>query len=169
MLGDLFDVKRSLVTLFTSASFMATVQAVVADKGDGISPVLPAGAPTVLPYERLTKQVPLPLCEFIGYQSTYGSETVVKQATHRIGARWSVIEATEELATRSVEVFMTASVITLFGDNTSRNSLLADVTVHAGPVIVTEEDFAPMAPSGDAANPFLKWAILVFEVTTWRD
>jgi hypothetical protein len=171
MKGDLFDAKAAIAAILTSAAFMSNVALIVADKGDGLSPTIPSasGLPTVLPYERLTKQVPLPLCELLGYQTTYTPDTAVKEARHKIGARWSTVEATEELATRSIEVLMSATVYTLWGDDDTRGSLLADVTVNAGPVAILEEDYAQLLPATPAANAFLKSATLIFELTTWRD
>lgn len=161
--GDVDDLKNALQVILQGPRFLASLGTIIAQKQSGIE--IPE-RPIVYTYERLTKSS-FPMCELLAYRGRYKVDTMVKDVDYSIGIRWSIIDATEEIATRSVELLIAATVDVLWDDSGTHSGLFADFNIGAGPVRVIEEDYAPMIPTPDHA--FLKSATLVISVNTWRE
>lgn len=155
-LGDAGDVKAALVRQLTGPGFVAALQALVLEKGDGVWPRLPV---TVYPNERNTHDT-FPMAELIAYRSTFSEETTVKQTAHQIGVRWTDVGPTEEAVTQTIERLVRATTDLLW-DST------LDTLVASGPILVTEEDYSPLMPT--PLHPFVKSGLIMMTVPVYRD
>ena len=154
--GDAGDVKAALVRQLTGQGFVAALQAVVTEKGDGLWPALPV---TVYPNERTTHVV-FPMAELIIYRSTFSDDDVVKKTLHQIGVRWTDVGPTEALVTETIER-LTRATTDLLWDST------LDTLVASGPILVQEEDYSPLIPT--PTHPFVKSSLVMIHVPVWRD
>ena len=168
MLGDITDIKQALNLILSSDKFSQMVASIVAEKQayiPGCPNPLANRPATVYSNERLTKLI-FPMAELLAHQTVYPQlDTMVKQGCQRVGIRWTVLEKNEETATLAVEILVRATVDLLW--NPRNAGLLADTLLNAGPLIITEEDYAPLLP--DAKGAFQKSAIVLVDITTWRD
>lgn len=119
----------------------------------------------VLTEERLSQEV-FPLCELLGFQTTYETpDQMVKQAAHRIGIRWTCCSDREDVVVASVEILCTATVELLWAPDFA-GYMRHNTELNAGSVNVLEEDYSPLVP--DANRAFLKSGLVIVEITTYR-
>lgn len=165
--GDIYDVKKAIATALTPDRLTTALLAALSAKlGDQTPPSL--ANLMVLEYERLVA-LQYPLLELVAYSTAYeGNESMVKMGRHRVGCRWSTLEATEELATRAIELLCRATVDILWSEADGLMAgLLADAGLNAGPVTIVEEDYSPLLPNQNGV--FMKSGVVILEVTTYRD
>lgn len=167
MKGDIIDAKQVLKTALLSVVFTDSIATLLAEKAlFGLTvpnPIAIRGV-TVYTNERLTKLL-FPMCELLGYNTTYPSpDSSMKEAKHKIGLRWTVLEKDEETATLAAELLCIATVNMFW--NEENDGLLQDTTLNAAPVVVTEEDYSPLLP--DSKGAFLKGGVVIMELTTLR-
>lgn len=156
MKGDADDVKRALGRLLAGPKFLASLSAVVSEKGDGFQPH-PVQA--VYQEERLSKLV-FPMAELIVFRSNYtDNSATVKAIVHEIGVRWSAVGQTEAETTRFVEILARATVDLLWESD-------LDTEISSGPIFVASEDYSPMVPFRE--HPYLKSVLVMIHVPVWR-
>lgn len=152
--GDADDVKRALIGLLTSPAFSQTLAALQAVRQDGFMPPLPV---TVYQEERMSHIV-FPMCELIVYKGSYPEQDILKHIEYTIGLRWTAVAKDERTVTRHVEMLVRATVELLWGATLPG--------VNSGPILVTEEDYSPLAPARD--HPFVKSGLVLVTIPIWR-
>lgn len=168
MLGDILDVKRALKDVLQGSDFADMVQTVFDEKraqGEMFPHPFSLRGPEVQEEEKMSPQL-FPLCELIGYQTTYEMpDQMVKQATHRIGIRWTALHDHESHVTKLVETLCTATVNFVWNEEFA-GYLNTHAEVNAGSSSVVEEDYSPLMP--DERKAFLKSGLVIVLITTYR-
>lgn len=153
MSGDMEAVKTALAKWLSGPQYSDALAAVDAEKGDGnVTPGLQA----VYAYER-TKLEAYPAVELQGLRTDYAADDDVKQATHAIAIVFTQVGDNEETITREVERLIRAA-----RDLFWRSVL--DGQEGLTPILVTSEDYSPLAPAIGA--PFQKGGHLIVAATT---
>ena len=154
--GAADDIKRDVAYLLSGPAFLQAVATVVNNNQDGFVP--PLASLTVYQEERLAHYT-FPMCELIVYKEVFPDpDDVVKHTEVELGARWTNVARDEHTVTRYVEVLARATVDLLWGEYLRRSS--------ASQVLVHEVDYSPLIPT--AVHPFVKSAVVLFQVNTWR-
>lgn len=171
MLGDIHDTKRCLAQVLDSELYRQFVRTAYAEKliyEPELQDPFTLRFPTVHREEKASQQL-FPVCELLAYRTTYptgvADETMVKIGTHSIGIRWTVLHDKEEQAAGQVEVLIRGTVDMLWNEQFA-GYLTQSMELNAGSVIVQEEDYGPLMPNDK--NAFLKSALVVVEITTYR-